>query len=193
MNAVFTSCITLYFPKSKQSRTYNTSCELLDLAKGQTLWVQKESEGYSIQHEADVWDVFNHPANNATHCIEFNGNGEFKTRRIKLPPTKKLFKLSQSMLRDCDTYDSCVVIATSEEEARGIFPDGKTLKTLQVEYDEQKNRIGFIMWDSFDDFLNSESDAWPILNPEVIEVEFLADYVGELPVGTVVCASFNAG
>lgn len=36
----------------------------------------------------------------------------------------KLYRLSQSQNSDYDTYDSCVVAAKNEEDAKTILPDG---------------------------------------------------------------------
>lgn len=37
-----------------------------------------------------------------------------------------LYLVSQRDNRGCDTYDSCVVVASSEEEARNIHPGNET-------------------------------------------------------------------
>ena len=36
----------------------------------------------------------------------------------------KLYLLSQNQYSDYDTYDSCVVCAESDEDAKTIYPDG---------------------------------------------------------------------
>lgn len=36
----------------------------------------------------------------------------------------KLFKLSQTVNNDWDTFDSCIVCAENEEDAKSIHPDG---------------------------------------------------------------------
>jgi len=80
----------------------------------------------------------------------------------------KLWLISQSKHNDYDTYDSAVVAAETEEEARWIHPSN----------DE---------WDGKSDH---HYDCWA-------SVEFVkAEYLGEAKEGTkkgVICASFNAG
>jgi hypothetical protein len=84
----------------------------------------------------------------------------------------KIYKISQSINNDYDTYDSAIVYAESEEDARGIHPDGTTDPNSWIPYPE----------------LNYD---WVDL-PEHIKVE----YIGEAPHITeksVILASFNAG
>jgi hypothetical protein len=80
-----------------------------------------------------------------------------------------IYKLSQSVNNDYDTYDSCVVIAEDEDKARMITPDGGIIdKDEDIKY-----------------------SAW-VVRPEDITVE----YIGKAKRGSVsgvVCASFNAG
>lgn len=95
----------------------------------------------------------------------------------------KLWLISQKVNNNYDTYDSAVVAANSEEEARNTYPDN---------------------WGCSDVYWNGSKWLWQIKDnrvldyshgtwttPEHVTVEFLADgYEG--PAGTV-CASFNAG
>ncbi len=99
-----------------------------------------------------------------------------------------LFLISQDRVNGYDTYDSAVVVAKSEDDARNIHPsrfvthvtDGKWMGTysggesIGSEYDN-------------DDCMS----CWPKYSDiDCIEVE----YLGETDKGRgVVCASFNAG
>ena len=81
----------------------------------------------------------------------------------------KLFKISQSVNIDYDTYDSAVVVAETEEEARMIHP---------ADYMED--------WDG----TYSDYDSWCAAKD--VEVE----YIGEAKEGTragIIVSSFNAG
>lgn len=97
----------------------------------------------------------------------------------------KLWLISQSVNNNWDTFDSAVVAAETEEEARMTYPthyagvvadrfwDGSTW--LFRGSNGTVHRLGYSCWTT----------------PDNVTVEFLADgYDG--PAGTV-CASFNAG
>jgi len=79
----------------------------------------------------------------------------------------KLYLISQSKNDDYDTYDSAVVCAESEEEAKKINPDGGITTDKEERY-----------------------SSWTTL--EHVDVE----YIGEAKEGSeseVICSSFNAG
>lgn len=79
----------------------------------------------------------------------------------------KIYKISQDVNKDYDTYDSAVVYAESEEDAREIHPNCAIMN-------------------SPDDYIQT----WAL--PEYVKVE----YLGENPYVTgtyVILASFNAG
>ena len=81
-----------------------------------------------------------------------------------------LYRISQEKNNDYDTYDSAVVCAESEDDARRIHPcDYKTDwdGSAQGKYDD---------WAAADD----------------VKVELIGTAIEGLPRG-VVCASFNAG
>jgi hypothetical protein len=101
----------------------------------------------------------------------------------------KLYKLSQSLNNNYDTYGSAVVCAESEEEARLIHPskfvthhkDGKWYGTL-----------GFSPHDEYETE-NDHCRSW-VQFSQVNEIE--VKYLGEADAGIekgVVIASFNAG
>lgn len=102
----------------------------------------------------------------------------------------KLYLLSQDINDGWDTYDSCVVCAKSEEEARLIHP------SEFVTHCDDKNWFGthsnkenlgqeYITEDSFGTWVN---------RTEVDKIN--VEYIGEAKEGMksgVICASFNAG
>jgi hypothetical protein len=79
--------------------------------------------------------------------------------------TLKLYLISQTVNRGWDTYDSAVVVAETEEQAKHFHPSGGH-------------------WDD---------DDWT--SPDNVQVVLLSENVsGDLQAGhQVVCASFNAG
>jgi hypothetical protein len=89
----------------------------------------------------------------------------------------KLFKIWQEVNNDYDTYDSAVVAAENEEEARNIYP------SYQNEYNEVENKES---WNP-----ESPHDDW-VDNPKCVNVE----YLGEAKPGTKkgqILASYSAG
>lgn len=93
----------------------------------------------------------------------------------------KLWRISQNVNNRWDTYDSAVVAAETEEEARCTYPDRN----------EDTNWMsGKWMWNLGNGrVMPASTGSWT--TPDNVSVEFLADgYEG--PAGTVV-ASFNAG
>lgn len=79
----------------------------------------------------------------------------------------KIYLLSQNINRGYDTYDSMVVIAKDEEEARNIHPCGEW-RTLY--------RIG----------------AWAN-NQSEVQVEYIGEASEDLTASGIICSSFNAG
>lgn len=87
----------------------------------------------------------------------------------------KIYKLSQTINNDYDTYDSLVVIAQNEDEARKIHP------SPYVEGD---------WWNEVDEFsgwVNVEKNCL-----EHVKVEYLGEASPGLSEGIIV-TSFNAG
>ncbi len=84
----------------------------------------------------------------------------------------KLYRISQSVHNDYDTYDSAVVCALDEETARDM-----SLTNSQP-----------IKWD---DKNGSHTYTWAANRNDVL-VEFLGEASDHLKQG-VICASFNAG
>jgi hypothetical protein len=78
-----------------------------------------------------------------------------------------LFLISQSENNDCDTYDSAVVVANNEDEARSIHPCG---------------------------YVNTpETCSYSWAPPENVEVKLIGDAASSYTVTCVIVASFNAG
>lgn len=95
----------------------------------------------------------------------------------------KLWRISQDVNNGWDTYDSAVVAAETEEEARNTFPD-------KWDNDPKVWNGHAWMWHLEDgQILHYSGSSWT--SPGSVSVEFLSDgYEG--PAGVIV-ASFNAG
>lgn len=85
----------------------------------------------------------------------------------------KYFYLLQSGKTGADTYDSLVVCAYSEDEARSISPctDPVTGEFMQV------SALTFQEW---------------VARPSEVTVKYLGIADESIQVGSVICASFNA-
>jgi hypothetical protein len=96
----------------------------------------------------------------------------------------KLWLISQSVNNDWDSFDSAVVAAETEQEARFIHPEH------YPSHDKIRWNGSKWFWYLNDGrVLDYRSGSWT--SPDNVSVEFLADgYDG--PSGTVL-ASFNAG
>ena len=95
---------------------------------------------------------------------------------------KKLYLLEQGDNMGYDTYDSCVVCAESEDEARYIHPGGKKWNDTREEYGYYGGRESNHWW---------RDDNWA-RNPNLVEVTYLGLATEKSEVG-VICNSFNAG
>lgn len=104
-----------------------------------------------------------------------------------------IYKISQEINKDYDSYNSAIVYANNEQEARYIHPDGKHLIEYIKEFSdpyvliEPKNSIPHYV-----SFLNSEEYAnW--VKPEEVIVEYIGkneEYTGQ---PKVILSSFNQG
>ena len=92
----------------------------------------------------------------------------------------KIYKISQTYHSDYDTYDSAIVCAESEEEAKTINPGGY--------YVWHDNGWYFQFADGIEKI--DDDDSWA--RPELIKVEYLGEAKDGLEKG-VILASFNAG
>lgn len=79
-----------------------------------------------------------------------------------------LYRISQDVNDDYDTYDSAVVVAETEDDARLIHPSERS-------------------WDG-------KSERWSSWsNAEDVAVQHIGIANSWLESGTVICSSFNAG
>jgi len=95
----------------------------------------------------------------------------------------KLYLISQDVNNAYDTYDSAVVAAKSEEEAKAIHPSPQF-------YVSQSDGWAHIYFDGTTKYEGERTDCW--CAPHEVKVE----YIGEsktAEAGSVICASFNAG
>lgn len=90
----------------------------------------------------------------------------------------KLWKISQKVNNDYDTYDSAIVVARSALSAKKIHPGGKRT------WDKEKNT-----WTCSD--FETDDCSWAKL-PD-IECEYVGKARSGMKQGLVLCASFNAG
>ncbi|MGO2981580.1 MAG: hypothetical protein ACTID1_00240 [Pseudolactococcus laudensis] len=93
-----------------------------------------------------------------------------------------IYKLSQTINDDYETYDSCIVIAENEEEAIKIHPNGRQ------NWDTRGRKLenSYFVYENFD------IDDWVEIEDIKVELIGIADRSlnGDIE---VVCASFNAG
>jgi hypothetical protein len=91
-----------------------------------------------------------------------------------------LYLLTQEWSTGYDTYDSCVVCASSVEEAKNWHPSGHAMyeRREEWEYHWEKPTWG-------------DSSDWAC-KPEQVECKLIGVADDSVAVG-VVCASFNAG
>ena len=82
----------------------------------------------------------------------------------------KLYLISQSVNNDYDTYDSAVVAASNEDEARNMSPSSGCP----------------VIWIDEEEYYS----VW-CYKPEQVKVEYLGESIDNFK--GVVCASFNAG
>lgn len=93
-----------------------------------------------------------------------------------------IYKLSQTINDDCNTYDSCIVIAENEEEAIKIHPNGR--QNWDARGRELEN--SYFIYENFD------IDDWAEMEDIKVELIGIADESLDTEI-KVVCASFNAG
>ena len=82
---------------------------------------------------------------------------------------------------DYDTYDSAVVCANSEAEARCIHPNGVSIFTNGRFVHKESGYVSRL----------NDFEGW--VPPHELHVTFVGVAAKGMQPGTVVCASFNAG
>jgi len=102
----------------------------------------------------------------------------------------KIYKLSQNVNNDYDTYDSCVVIAENEEKAKRIHPS--PVWQEYGFYDEEKKQFWTSYHKSNETYLFEDKYGSWTNDLTKINVEEIGDAKKGSKVGIVV-ASFNAG
>jgi len=96
-----------------------------------------------------------------------------------------IWKISQSVNNNYDTYDSAAVIAASPEAARLMHPSSPSIVWREVD--------GEFAWaaQKVDGaWINYRDESWA--RPDEVQVELIGVATGGAEPG-VVCASFNAG
>lgn len=104
--------------------------------------------------------------------------------------TLNLYLLTQDEYRDCDTFDSCVVAAYSEEEAKKIHPFLHKFDSIcfpyYVDLDwrrwEDSEYIKMKQW---------ETEMWAS-TPDNVECKLIGVATEGIEPNSVVCSSFNA-
>lgn len=84
----------------------------------------------------------------------------------------KLFLISQDVNNGYDTYDSAVVVAHDEEDAKIIYPSKGLRGKLQR--------------------LNEDNGAW-VNDSNLVKVVYLGEANPDMTEPDIICASFNAG
>lgn len=85
-----------------------------------------------------------------------------------------IYRISQTTHTGYDTYDSAVVIAESEENARWMHPEDGSCITEDITAGE-------------------DSYNWYWTHPDNVIVELIGKASEQLNAPIVICASFNAG
>lgn len=93
-----------------------------------------------------------------------------------------IYRISQNVNVDYDTYDSAIVVAKDEDEARKIHPDG-----LVYSYNPITHLYDLPWWKN-EEYKN-RTWCWKLEDVEV-ELVGITDLYDN---GEILCASFNAG
>lgn len=88
-----------------------------------------------------------------------------------------IYRISQSKNQQYDSYDSAVVIAANEDQAKMIHPNGNN-----IQWNKGKLIIKIL-----------EDDRSWVINPNYIQVELIGKAKTQEKKPRVICASFNAG
>jgi len=96
-----------------------------------------------------------------------------------------IYRISNEVNNDYDTYDSAIVVADSPEDAKLVHPSS-----------DAETKVKF--WDGRWWFIDSKGDAHEHYNsswclPADVGVELVGKAAKGFEPGTVICASFNAG
>lgn len=105
-----------------------------------------------------------------------------------------IYFLSQTENNNYDTYDSCVVIAETEEEAKLIHPSGNTYNTYFKDINKWCSELDYKRYKQYYDYYMYSDYSW-CSSPDAVMVEYLGEFKGNLNdyPSRIICASFNAG
>ena len=96
---------------------------------------------------------------------------------------KQLYLLEQEVNQAYDTYDSCVVCAETEEEAKEISPD---------EYYKYHDGKWWFQYSSGVEKEESQNDSgW--VEPKDVKVTEIGIANDSQKIGDIICSSYNAG
>lgn len=96
----------------------------------------------------------------------------------------KLFKISQDVNNEYDTYSEAIVCAENEEEAIKIHPNG--------EYDYPEGKKNPYLDEDDERFEKADEDYGSWSKKKHVKTEYIGEAKEDLKKG-VVCASFHAG
>ena len=102
----------------------------------------------------------------------------------------KIFKISQNVNTEYDTFSDAIVIAESEEDAKRIHPYLKSFK--DIFYDEEKKQFWSKYSGKEETYLFENTYGTWTNDLTKIKVELIGIADNKLKKG-VVCASFHAG
>ena len=94
-----------------------------------------------------------------------------------------IYKISQSIANDYDTYSDAIVCAENEEEAKKIHPDG------DYDYNDKWDGEGEY---AEGDYLKRDGYLGSWVKKEYVKVEYIGVAKEDLEKG-VICASYHAG
>lgn len=100
-----------------------------------------------------------------------------------------LYLITQDVNTNYETFDSAVVVASCEGDARLIHPSPYYDR---VEFGWFKGEPGGWLWEGSDDFdqIHTKTDCW--CAAEDVDVKLIGEATGQ-EAGSVICSSFNAG
>ena len=109
----------------------------------------------------------------------------------------KLFRISQRNNGGYDTYDSAIVVAESEGDARMIHPRGGLNNDTITEMQRMERWVHhaeghYLKLGPMPGWYSPENDDW--VRPAFVKVEFISSYDGDPKYhNSVITSSFNAG
>ena len=99
-----------------------------------------------------------------------------------------LYKISQTTNNNYDTYDSAIVAAESEDQAR--YTEPSTGPRFDWKWDPEVQNWWTLRVDGEKMYSDLDSGAW--VHPSKVQVEFIGTASENIKAG-IILASFNAG